>query len=356
MSEEDRPQRGTVIGEADSTLMGVAPPRIDSSADSPQRSPVLVRAGTSSVDSEPELVSRAAVPRRPPSASAAAQPSPAQPPHSGLRGTLETARDYVGARPVIGMVLFPVLCALSLIALARHPNVHRGSVETARAVNLAPSAATGVPAASTVAAPPSADTIAELERRPPNSLHARELVALAEAHDQRKRAAASALREKLARDPALAKDPGTGTQLLALCADPATAPDALLAMTELGPAGADLLYEAWTSTVVRTDTTELARALLYSPEVRPQASPALGVALDLRVAESCQQYQAVLPDALKDGDRRALHLLAKLTSKRGCGPKKREDCYACLRGKTDELSATINAAKSRRPPSFVSAQ
>jgi hypothetical protein len=103
---------------------------------------------------------------------------------------------------------------------------------------------------------------------------------------------------------------------------------------------------------MRTDTTELARSLLYSPEVRPQASPALAVALDLRLAESCEQYQAVLPNALKDGDRRALHLLAKLTPKHGCGAKKRDDCYACLRAKSDELSATINAVKSRRAPTF----
>jgi hypothetical protein len=104
---------------------------------------------------------------------------------------------------------------------------------------------------------------------------------------------------------------------------------------------------------VRTDTTELARALLYSADMRPKASSALGVALDLRAAETCPQYQAILPKALTDGDRRALHLLAKLNAKRGCGPKKTDDCFACLRDKSDELTATINAVKSRRPPSFT---
>jgi hypothetical protein len=57
--------------------------------------------------------------------------------------------------------------------------------------------------------------------------------------------------------------------------------------------------------------------------------------------------------ALKDGDRRALHLLTKLTNKRGCGPKKTDDCFACLREQSDELTATINAVKSRRPPSYA---
>jgi len=119
------------------------------------------------------------------------------------------------------------------------------------------------------------------------------------------------------------------------------------------PLGADLLYEVWTRTPVRTDATDLARALVYSTDVRPKASPALSVALDLRVAESCEQYKAILPKALKDGDRRSAQLLAKLNAKRGCGATKREDCYACLREPGDELKATINAVKSRRAPSFT---
>ena len=72
------------------------------------------------------------------------------------------------------------------------------------------------------------------------------------------------------------------------------------------------------------------------------------------IAETCEQYQAILPKALTDGDRRTLHLLTKLNAKRGCGPKKADDCFACLRDKSDELTATINAVKSRRAPSFTS--
>ncbi len=118
------------------------------------------------------------------------------------------------------------------------------------------------------------------------------------------------------------------------------------------PIGADLLYEVWTRTSVRSDTTDLARALVYSTDLRPKASAALSVALDLRVAESCEQFKAILPRALKDGDRRSAHLLLKLNGRRGCGANKREDCYACLREPSDELKATINAAKSRRPPDY----
>jgi hypothetical protein len=254
------------------------------------------------------------------------------------------------------MVLVPVLFSVGLIAVAGHRSTHERipSNHTALPESAMASASAAVGEAKVEPPKVATDTLADLEHRPASSLSSRELVLLAEAHTQQKRAAASELRQKLAQNPALGKDSALQSQLLHLAEDPETAADALSAMAQLdSPSGADLLYEVWTGTTVRTDTTELARALLYSTDVRPKASVALGVALDLRVAESCPQYQAVLPKALTDGDRRALHLLAKLNVKRGCGPKKTEDCFACLRDKGDELTATINAVKSRRPPSVT---
>jgi hypothetical protein len=249
------------------------------------------------------------------------------------------------------MVLLPVLCSLSLLALTGHRSRRAPESDVSRAAATAPAAASAASAASetvTGSNPP------ELEGRSPSTSSARELVLLADAHDQQKRSAAHALREQLAAEPASGKESAIQTQLLQLSADPLTAPDALAAMAALDPpTGADLLYEVWTASAVRTDTTDLARALLYSADVRPKASPALSVALDLRVAETCEQYQAALPKALTDGDRRAAHLLTKLNARRGCGAKKNEDCYACLRATKDELSATISAVKSRRAPSFA---
>jgi hypothetical protein len=119
-----------------------------------------------------------------------------------------------------------------------------------------------------------------------------------------------------------------------------------------GPSGADLLYEVWTGTSAKTEATELARALVYSNDVRPKASPALAIALELRQAETCEQFQTALPKALTDGDRRSLTPLMKLGNRRGCGPKKSQDCFACLRASAEEITATINAAKSRRGPAF----
>ncbi|HEY1534833.1 MAG TPA: hypothetical protein VGF76_12470 [Polyangiaceae bacterium] len=361
MTEQDPPQRATQKSGADQTLLGVAPPRVDSSADSPQRSPVFVRSGTSVADVDPPPLPRMALPSRPPHAASASSEVPVAKPNGavGIRARVESALDYARARPVLSMAVIPVLFSLSLVALTGHRTPQRVVTTNNVAVATPP-----LPSVSAAVAPPQADTLAELERRPPASLSSRELLLLAEgregeparhrAHAEQKRAAASALRDKLAHDPALGKDSALQNQLLHLADDASTAADALSAMALLEPpSGADLLYEVWTGTLVRTDATELARALLYSPDMRPKASPALGVSLDLRVAETCEQYQAILPKALTDGDRRALHLLTKLNVKRGCGPKKTEDCFVCLRDKSDELMATINAVKSRRPPSFT---
>jgi hypothetical protein len=352
--DQDQPQRTKTRSDADNTLLGVAPPRIDTAVDSGQRSPVFVRSGTSVADVESLPPPRMTMSSRPPplpGAVSQAPPPTAEPAASVEAGSrFAPALRYARARPFLGMVLVPVLFALGLIAVAGHRRTHERVFTTSAAAS-----ELAIASASAAAPAPKVDTVSDLERRPASSLSSRELVLLAQAHAEQKRAAASELREKLAQNPALGKDGAVQTQLLHLAEDPATAADALSAMALLdAPLGADLLYDVWTGTTVRTDTTELARALLYSPDVRPTASAALGVALDLRVAETCPQYQATLPKALTDGDRRALHLLAKLNVKRGCGPKKTEDCFACLRDKSDELTATINAVKSRRPPTFTS--
>ncbi len=353
MTEQDPPQRGTAKSGADQTLLGVAPPRVDSSADSLQRSPVFVRSGTSVADVDPPPLPRMALPSRPPRASSASSEVPIAKANglAAISARLEPALSYARARPILSMVVIPALFSVSLVALTGHRTAQRRVVNTNNAAVTPPP----MPSASAALASPQADTLAELERRPPASLSSRELVLLAQERAEQKRSAASALRDKLAQDPALGKDNAVQNQLLHLTDDPATAPDALAAMALLEPpSGADLLYEVWTGTSIRTDTTELARALLYSTDVRPKASAALAVALELRVAETCEQYQTILPKALTDGDRRALHLLTKLNAKRGCGAKKTDDCFACLRDKSDELTATINAVKSRRPPSFTS--
>jgi hypothetical protein len=358
MADEDEPLRAEAKSDADRTLLGVAPPRIDSSVDTVQRSPVFVRSGTSVSEIEPPP-SHAAPLNAPPAATPRASERPVAMPlgpdkaadvREKIAGWLQSAQQ----RPVLSMAVAPVLVAVFAIWLGHHP---------ARARRPVAPASSGV-AAEHSAAPGSAKTeipgstspaIADLEAKPPESLNARELLLVAEAQSERRRADARALRRKLEDNPALARDnSAVQAELLRLAKDDRTARDALAAMAVLEPPlGADLLYETWTRTPERSDATELARALVYSADVRPKASPALAVALELRIAETCEQYKAILPSALKAGDRRSLQLLSKLSAKRGCGPKKTADCFACLREPRDELAATISAVKSRHAPSYT---
>jgi len=367
MSEREPSQRGEHQSQADRTLLGVAPPRIDNTVESSARSPVFVRSGTSSADVEPSPLPRAASPN-PPLQPLGGTPGGSEAPgalaDAGLKARalamLNSPARVGGTQLALWKLLVPGLAALLAVAVVLVKVL--GSASGA-APSVAPSvAAAPAPVGAEAASAPSATSgerkpaaaLTGLEGKAPETLSSSELLRLAEARVEREREAARALRLQLEGTPALAKDKAAQGQLMRLAADPDTAREALAAMTQLeAPLGADLLYEVWTGTQVRNETTELARTLLYSTDVRPKASAALSVALELRQAETCPQYLAALPKALKDGDRRALHLLNKLQNKRGCGPKKAQDCFTCLREQKDELAATINAVKSRRPPSYA---
>lgn len=189
-----------------------------------------------------------------------------------------------------------------------------------------------------------------LEARRAEELTKTEALALASARRQREVARVAQLRQKLARDPGLFKDAATLAELRHAAEDPLTAPDALSAMAEApGPLSADLLYEMWTGTVVRNSATELARSLVFSKEVRAKASPELAIALDLRIAETCEQNHALLPRVIDKADRRSLALLAKLSRHFGCGANKRMDCYPCLRD-DKAIDDAMTAVKKRREP------
>ena len=259
----------------------------------------------------------------------------------------------VRARPVLWMVAAPVaLASLAVgVTLALTP---ARVAKPVRPEATAPAAPRTRPPSEAPSATQRQASVEELEARPAESLSASELLRVADGRAERRRAAARALGEKLERDPALAADKATQAELLRLARDVETAREALGVLAHLKtPLAADLLYDVWTGTPGRSEATELSRALLYSPDVRPHASPALAAALELRAAQTCEAVKRALPQALKDGDRRALAPLSKLAAKRGCGPKKNEDCYACLRAEPDELTATINATKSRRPPAYA---
>lgn len=211
-----------------------------------------------------------------------------------------------------------------------------------------------VPSSMRTTASPAASLMPPIEPgrsvKPGEALSADEVLTLATTDLERRRESAKMFRETIAGNPSALSDKLVIADLRRLTADPQTALEGLATVAALpGPTSADLLYEIWTATPNRTDATELARALLYSRDVRRKASPALSVALDLRLAETCQANLAILPLALQVGDRRAFPLLNKLKRKDGCGTHHRQDCFACLR-EGEELEAAITAVKGRRPP------
>jgi hypothetical protein len=347
--------------KAAGTLLGVPAPRVDNTADSSTRKPVFVRAGTSVADEEgePPPVPRMALPSRPPLPEVPLWEKPSElPPALTTDGRVslgpgaglkQLARRY----PVLWMAGAPALLALLVVGVVALSHRSKDKSATA-AVSTSSTATLDVPKVAPVAAKPTPKKeVSELESKPLGSLSAGDLLELAQNQSERRRDATQALRKKLAENPSLASDKATQTELFKLTGDAETARDALAAMAAIdGSNGADMLYEVWTGTSGKTETTELARALVYSPDIRPKATPALAIALELRQAETCEQFQKALPKALTDGDRRSLTPLMKLGSKRGCGPKKSQDCFACLRGAADEITATINAVKSRRGPAF----
>jgi hypothetical protein len=213
--------------------------------------------------------------------------------------------------------------------------------------DLEPSSPSAAPAALEGSAP-----AAEFPEEP-GKFTAAQLLALASSRSSAELMAARALQRSLERDPGLIQESKTLSEVRRFSENPETARTVLAAMAALpAPMSADLLYEVWTGTIERTESTELARTLLLSKDVRPKASPALAVALDLRLAQRCEDAKAILPRAIQDGDRRTLPLVIKLQRKYGCGTNKRADCYPCLRD-GDQLENVIKAVKERREPRLL---
>jgi hypothetical protein len=247
-------------------------------------------------------------------------------------------------------VLGGVLASAGSRAAAPDPVVTPSEVGPSPASSAAPSASTAIAEARQPPPAPSGAAFAALEQKKPGELRTEEVLSLADGKAEKALASARGLADRLAADPDVAKDPSILSELRAFAAAPETDRVALAAMARLpGPLSADLLYEVWTGTAEKSESTELARALLLGQDVRPKASPALAVALELRQAEGCEAYQQLIPKAMELGDKRSLAPLAKLLRRTGCGPAKRDDCYPCLR-EGDALKNAIVAVKKRREP------
>jgi len=230
----------------------------------------------------------------------------------------------------------------------------RAPNEGASSASPSATAAASAPGEPARVAPLSRAALQTLEKKNAKELGTDEALSIVAAKKQYARDDVRALSARLSADPGLAKDPAVVSSLLAFSHEPETAQEALAAMARLpGPLSADLLYEVWTGTAERSDATELARTLLLGRDVRPKASPALSVALELREAESCEDSAKLLARATELGDKRSLAPVTRLFRKTGCGPGKRQDCYPCLR-EGDALKNALVAVKKRREPELGS--
>jgi len=198
------------------------------------------------------------------------------------------------------------------------------------------------------------ESIAAIEARDASRRSVPDWVALArgQMHLERYQEAIDAYSRALDLDPALSQDRVLLSHLRRIADDDKLAEAALtIAATHLGSDGADLLYNVWVATRAKTDTTTLAKQLVYSPTVRARATPALAVALDLREAEGCEAIKPLLARATLHGDIRTYRVLTPLLKERGCGPDKKDDCYECLR-EGSVLKDALAASRNRAEPSF----
>lgn len=117
---------------------------------------------------------------------------------------------------------------------------------------------------------------------------------------------------------------------------------------DMGPVGADLLYDLWTS---EPKVAKTAEALLLAPSMKEKYSPALAIAMDLRRADSCAARVPLLERAAGLGDRRSVAILSPLSagSKRGCGRWKRNPCPAACAEDARAYYQAITKILERQP-------
>ena len=125
--------------------------------------------------------------------------------------------------------------------------------------------------------------------------------------------------------------------------------DAAFALLEgaMGARGADIAYDLVTTSNVRPWVQTRAETFLQSPAFEKVATPSLRAIVKLRYSAGCDEKKALLPDLKKNSDERALFELVPLQDKTGCGARKKDDCYPCLRTSND-LDDTIAAVRTRK--------
>jgi hypothetical protein len=200
--------------------------------------------------------------------------------------------------------------------------------------------------------------IDELAAKPVEQRTVEETLALARGRSGNNSRALVGFATEIKKKPELLNEQDPRDRLREFFMSPQTTNQAAAVIAGLpGALGPDMFYDVVTKTKQKTDVSQLAEDLLASPEVRQKASPALQLALDLRGSTECEDFKALLAKVHEQGDKRSVPYLLKLGNKRGCGPTKRDDCYACIRDlekdkEAIDLGKAIMAARKRAGPAI----
>ncbi|HYJ11853.1 MAG TPA: hypothetical protein VEX18_22670 [Polyangiaceae bacterium] len=115
----------------------------------------------------------------------------------------------------------------------------------------------------------------------------------------------------------------------------------------MGSRGADIAYDLVTTPNVRPWVQARAETFLQSPAFEKVATLNLRAIVKLRYSAGCEEKRVLLLDLKKESDERALFELVPLQDRTGCGARKKDDCYPCLRT-SNELDDTIAAVRKRK--------
>jgi hypothetical protein len=193
--------------------------------------------------------------------------------------------------------------------------------------------------------------IDDLSKLDPGKRTRLEAVALGRSWSKQHFAELERIGRDLEKNPGGLDDPNVREKMREFVRDRVTSRAALERLAELGSRQSlDMLYEVWTGSKDRTETTQLAEALLLAKDVRPRASPALEVALALRDKPTdCAPIRELVERALRDADRRSAMLLVATGARKNCGEQGDGNCRKCLPD-AEHLRKAIQAAAARPEP------
>lgn len=147
--------------------------------------------------------------------------------------------------------------------------------------------------------------------------------------------------------PKEVEDKEIGKLLMRAALTTATSQRAIeLMRTRMGSTGADMLFDI---VLNQQQYRAKARTALETAQVQRNLSPALKVAYDLYFASSCSARVDLLPQAVRDGDERAITLLTIFSSKSktGCGHKRNKPCPAQCSKEAGDFEAAIKRIRDR---------